>query len=362
MTLNLPAQIPTLIGSSLSCVATLAVLVIIVVHWSVRHSLRHVLIANLILSEFINTLNNTISGIYILTRGDIPARATPACIANGFIGQLSVQATDFAVLSMAISTLFIVTRPTVMADSSTRTKLLATAAVWTFPIVSSTVIISRHAFGPVSGNWCWIIPEKNNLRYGLGHGIRFAVIIATIIIYGIVFRIVREKLASSLQSSQKLYGTTTNTHVAAIHGGRTGGEGSATETVAENDIEMANLINKSTLVTISVDQKRLQDEAQMSRNALPPTQKMGRVAPSSPTQTSAKKLRVQNRQNVARIMLMRAYPFSYVLLWLPGIANRLAELAGHPMQWLVISQASTQFIGLVDSVLYVVQWRILKRD
>lgn len=39
--------------------------------------------------DFINALNNTMSGIYYIARGSIPTGL--ACTANGFIGQLSVQ-------------------------------------------------------------------------------------------------------------------------------------------------------------------------------------------------------------------------------------------------------------------------------
>jgi hypothetical protein len=39
--------------------------------------------------DFINALNNSISGIYSIVRGSIPTGSI--CTANGFIGQLSVQ-------------------------------------------------------------------------------------------------------------------------------------------------------------------------------------------------------------------------------------------------------------------------------
>ena len=251
---------------------------------------------------------------------------------------------------MAISTLFIVNQSTVSSDSSGRIKILATIGIWLFPVISSSIITGLQGFGPVSGNWCWVVDGRNGLRYGLGHGIRFAIIIATIIIYGIVFYTVRSKLATTLQSSHQLFDTATNTHVAAIQGGR------EDNFVVEHDIEMANLINKSTMVTISVDQSPIKTEKGYlgAGGSLPTVSKSN--------SQDGRKIRVQNRQNVARIMLMRAYPFSYVILWLPGIANRLAELAGHPMQFLVILQASTQYIGLVDSILYIVQWKVLKRD
>jgi len=39
--------------------------------------------------DLINAANNSISGIYYVVQGSIPTG--PACMVNGFIGQLSVQ-------------------------------------------------------------------------------------------------------------------------------------------------------------------------------------------------------------------------------------------------------------------------------
>ncbi|GAM85500.1 hypothetical protein ANO11243_035070 [Dothideomycetidae sp. 11243] len=356
MPLNLAAQIPTLVGSTLSCIATLVVLIIIVTQWSNRHHLRHVLIANLLFSEFVNSLNNTVSGIYILASGAIPTKPTPACVANGFIGQLTVQATDFSVLAMAISTLVIVTQATVIADSSTRTKVIAVVAIWVFPVISSCVVASLHAFGPVSGNWCWIVPQRNDLRYGLTHGIRFAIIVATVIIYAVVYYIVKDKMSSTLASSRNIYGTRSG-HVATIQGGE--------DLPVEKDIEMANLINKQTMVTVSVDTPKTAGELEpspVSEGSSSVKASAARPKGVNGATSTDRRLKAQNKQNVARIMLMRAYPFSYVILWIPGIANRLVELSGHPSQVLVILQASTQLVGFVDSILYLVQWRMYRKD
>ena len=329
--------------------------------------------------EFTNSLNNTISGIYILAAGDIPKAPTAACVANGYIGQLTVQvsavfmtypcttdaskATDFSVLAMAVSTLVIVSQSTVTSDSPMKIKILTTAAIWTFPCISSTVIASLHAFGPVSGNWCWIIERRNDLRYGLAHGIRFDILLATITIYTIVFRIVKKKMMSTLASSSNQYGTASG-HLATVQGG---------DELVEKDIEMANLISKSTLVTVSIDAgsgpiPRSQISTQ-NDTSLSDIHRAGQI-PSTVEYNGESKMKkhearaVQNRtkQNMARIMLMRAYPFAYVLLWIPGIANRLAELAGHPVEALVILQASTQCIGFVDSILYIIQWRLYRND
>lgn len=57
---------------------------------------------------------------------------------------------------------------------------------------------------PVSGNWCWISSEETTLRYALGHGWRFAIILITICIYIYVFIYMRRRL-SYLQETSRTY-------------------------------------------------------------------------------------------------------------------------------------------------------------
>jgi hypothetical protein len=61
---------------------------------------------------------------------------------------------------------------------------------------------------------------------------------------------------------------------------------------------------------------------------------------------------------------MTAYPTLYVLLWIPGIVNRGVEASGRTSIILQYLQASTQLIGLVDTIIFAVQqrnWRTTHR-
>jgi len=51
-------------------------------------------------------------------------------------------------------------------------------------------------------------------------------------------------------------------------------------------------------------------------------------------------------------MLLNAYPVFYILLWIPGIANRIAEATGHEVYILEVLQASTQLIGFANAVTF----------
>jgi hypothetical protein len=51
-------------------------------------------------------------------------------------------------------------------------------------------------------------------------------------------------------------------------------------------------------------------------------------------------------------MLLNAYPIFYILLWIPGLANRIAEATGHEVYILEVLQASTQLIGFANAVTF----------
>lgn len=67
--------------------------------------------------------------------------------------------------------------------------------------------------------------------------------------------------------------------------------------------------------------------------------------------------RLDNRAKVDReiwrTLLLNMYPVTYLILWLPGIANRIAEGMGYQVRVLVILQSSTQFIGLANAAVYL---------
>lgn len=85
-----------------------------------------------------------------------------ACTFDGWIGQLSVQATDFSILAISLATLTVVLQKHSAAEASLRKKTLICLSVWVVPLITSTVATSMGAMQPVGGNWCWI---ANNQMY-----------------------------------------------------------------------------------------------------------------------------------------------------------------------------------------------------
>ena len=100
-------------------------------------------------------------------------------------------------------------------------------------------------------------------------------------------------------------------------------------------------IKKDAIVTINVD---VEEALKVPRQPVP----------------AERTARAARKQNISSMMLLRAYPVLYIVLWIPGIANRIAEATDHPSKALQILQASTQFIGFADAIAYLVQGRLLR--
>ncbi|KAK0439991.1 uncharacterized protein EV420DRAFT_1228021, partial [Desarmillaria tabescens] len=56
--------------------------------------------------------------------------------------------------------------------------------------------------------------------------------------------------------------------------------------------------------------------------------------------------------HISKMLLLNAYPIAYIVLWIPGICNRLVEASGHSSRVLQIMQASTQFVGFANALTY----------
>ncbi|KAL3418134.1 hypothetical protein PVAG01_09849 [Phlyctema vagabunda] len=67
----------------------------------------------------------------------------------------------------------------------------------------------------------------------------------------------------------------------------------------------------------------------------------------------AEKAPSRSRQkSVEKAMLLHAYPIFYIILWIPGIAMRIAQVSGHSPYALQVMQASTQYIGFANAITF----------
>ncbi|CZT05962.1 uncharacterized protein RAG0_11845 [Rhynchosporium agropyri] len=399
--LDLAVAVPTLLGSYLSMLAAGSVFICYIILPAQKHY-RHTLIMNLAGADFFNALNNSISGTYVLIHRGIPAGS--ACTINGWVGQLTVQATDFTILFMTIATVITLRKHNYKPKTDRLTKLLITCCIWFVPLVTSSTGLYMDAYKPATGNWCWIGPTPTILRYALGHIWRLTIIFTTIGLYIYLFIYIHQHFASLRAASDAKVPTITSDKTSESSD-ETGFGGivihSEFEIVDESfDAWWENQIPSSELefFDLAAPRNELSKEAASSsppsspigmikqnfRSSYTPPPRAARTDESAPllyktrdplaivrrpTPPPNKTTTIQvgppptealwsQEYFIQKMLLLNAYPIAYVLLWVPGIANRFAELMGYKMRGLAIAQASTQFVGLANALVYGYNERI----
>lgn len=228
--------------------------------------------------------------------------------------------------------------------------------------------LGLHAYGYVSGNWCWITPSRLDLRYALTHGWRIAIFLATIAIYTAIY-IRLKRVFGSIRIAGPSSSTTANLSM-----GRDAMDNEHSDT-------QGILITSSFAIAHERDDQRKQGHDAAGDNTTtwslssmehgrtytpdeptpgPPVEvshapvkvSLGPVEVShGPVETGRKSV-MPASPNLRRMLLMNGYPIAYIILWIPGMANRLAESIGASPRWLTILQASTQFVGVANALTY----------
>jgi hypothetical protein len=152
----------TLFFSISSCILTLiALLALYLLLDRKEFTIRTRLIFNLLFSEFLNSLNNSISGIYALFQ---PLESGVLCSLNGFFGQLTVQASDLSALVIAIVTFLVLRTDSShsfdhimqVLDANTFWILLS---IWFYPVITAITGFYTVQYGPYRTNYCWFLAE-----------------------------------------------------------------------------------------------------------------------------------------------------------------------------------------------------------
>lgn len=260
------------------------------------------------------------------------------------------------------------------------------------PFITSTTATAVGAMKPVSGNWCWISKDRTDLRYGLTHGWRFVIIAITIGAYSYVwwylsrhFKAMRSLNISTPASNQS---TSPNTgfqndaenedglpdEETALHrlSPRFKTHGNSAPAITQNiemKTEVAQLGHKSDEVDLEIGSSQEPDGFYHSQ--------VSTIGHSTVALTETDKGTTFNRQNtvneymrnqsrqkykeIKRMLLLNGYPLLYVILWIPGIINRVMEATGSgtSSRVLAILQCSTQYIGFANAITYGLnqQWR-----
>ncbi|KAF9003678.1 G protein-coupled glucose receptor regulating Gpa2-domain-containing protein [Cyathus striatus] len=302
--LNLVGSLSSFLGS--------AFIIITYVILPKRRHFRHVLILNLATSDCLNALNLSISGLYILIKRKGLSDGS-ACLANGFLGQFTVQATDCAILAIAVATVFTITSfqlQTPFVIWSTRKAILVTVAVWFLPTITSFIALGKGWYGPASGSWCWIVQYPRYLRYALTHGWRLLFIVIEISLYAYLHVFLKRHYQNMSKVME----------------------------APKSQMTWSSFWKKA----------KLDNNEESSKNS-----EVILIVARDPEVAAKKSTSIDPRyRSIQRILLLNAYPLAYIILWIPGIVNRFIELTGHTSRVTQVLQASTQFVGLANALTY----------
>ncbi|KAK8086692.1 hypothetical protein PG994_001666 [Apiospora phragmitis] len=255
-------------------------------------------------TEFVNSTNNSVSGIRVVT-SHIPISTGPLCSLNGWTGQVSVQASDFSIFAIVLVTLLTFNYHTWPMRVSNPVKFGVCLLIWVIPFATGTIALALNKMEPASGNWCWIAGDPPYLRYVLGHGWRFAIFILIIAIYLYIFA----KVMLRVRTRKR-----TNSRSAEL--GR--------PKISEIRWPSATIQSAKDL------------EFQMQSVETPSREEFA-IRPSHSRTNSQRSAAGPVRSNgrhhhfdteLRHWLVLSIYPLTYMLVWLPGLANRLVELQG----------------------------------
>ena len=202
--------IPMVTGSLLSFLGAGTILLCYLVLPQKRH-FRHALIINLAIADLMNAANNSASGLWVFaTRAKMTNG--PGCTANGFFGQLSVQAVDCSILMIAVVTLIYLKQLSRAQEASMSMKILLCSAAWVLPVITAFIALGMHLYHPTGGTWCWLQAKPIYLRYVLNHMWRFVVILASTGIYIYIYFYLQQHFNNIKVLGNRSYGDGSQTN------------------------------------------------------------------------------------------------------------------------------------------------------
>ncbi|KAJ8507827.1 hypothetical protein ONZ45_g9844 [Pleurotus djamor] len=206
-------------------------------------------------------------------------------------------------------------------------------------MLTSFLALGKGWYGPVSGNWCWLVEKPPYLRYVLTHGWRY------------LFMLIEVGLSIYLHVYLRRHFR--KARVPMVYSTPTHATPPSTMSFAPNPHLPAD---ESVVIRINQEISQGTDAgaaypgqySHLDSKEIP-------AHLSSPNSTPTAKFQLDRFENprhkaVQRILLLNAYPLFYIILWIPGLANRVVEASGHSSKVTQIMQASTQFVGLANAL------------
>lgn len=296
-------------------------------------------------------------------------------------------------------TLLTITEKVYMPAVSRTKKILICLSIWVVPLTTGSVAVGLDVMMPVGANWCWISPSRTDLRYGLTHAWRFAIIFSIICIYSYVYYHTSRHFKSFAVTRPSNDNTMTSRtrqgsfqkspdEISVQYPIQNPAEVEERESRSQRTVDCSER-NPRSQRTMDCEERGLRGQSwlRLSTQSMdfphPARPKLAALKEEAPFPRSVKgnasteffgKYSLENRpltrpgtsdsnapphakrteREVKRMLLMNAYPILYVLLWIPGLVNRLLQATGATPSSRVLDalQAASVFIGFANAVTY----------
>jgi len=193
-------------------------------------------------------------------------------------------------------------------------------------------------YAPATGNWCWIKQKPVYLRYVLTHGWRYLFIITEICLYVYLYIWIRrhyKKMRASLHAVDIYPSGSSATQDTTSHEIKSGRGPYQHQGASSSGYNQTVDMKGSSLTVNSTPQWSLSHMIGFRQNR-----------PSNSWTENPQ------YQAIQKMLLLNSYPLAYIILWIPGITNRLIEATGHKSNVMTLMQASTQLVGLANALTY----------
>lgn len=262
-----------------------------------------------------------------------------------------------------------------MPSISRTKKILICLSIWIIPLATGSIAVAMGVMMPSGANWCWISASRTDLRYALTHGWRFAVIAAIIFIYVYVYWHTsrRFKALENLESTglhsvpahSRNLSVRKSPYAMSEHIPQTPRpQPTAQELRSIHGKSWLRLSNTPDQYPLPAPKPAVAKDFLLDRTptATPDPEwndpYLERAGTADTVATKAERRKSSHARRVERevkkMLLMNAYPILFVLLWIPGLVNRLIQAAGATPSNRVLDalQAAPVFIGFANAVTY----------
>ncbi|KAK9766907.1 hypothetical protein K7432_003658 [Basidiobolus ranarum] len=346
---SLTIQIITLSGSILSMVGS-GLMIICCILLPITGTFRHQLICSLAISDFIYSLNNSISGLLLVTNGSLNDGVF--CTVNGYVHHYSSLIRDLTVLGIALVTYGVLKGPLDSADYEPylpRHRIIVFLFIWLAPNIPTLIGYKSSGFTLVSGNWCSAPSDPMWVRAVLFLGIPFLITISIVILYAYLYGSLRLYYISTRQLDTGYFDTRGDQVQKSSSGNHDAYWPSDDINEEKTSVVLTSSIkdNIEELAVINITTKELSIHLEEDL--------VDTCFSHNRTNDNKVKPEFSTADNDHIAMAMRRiylYPLVYVVITLPGLLNRLLETSGVDLNIFEILQSITQLTGLANAVLY----------